>query len=44
MLVSRVAEMTAGGGDRFRFVIDTFLDGLVARRKILTGGRLSASF
>jgi AcrR family transcriptional regulator len=32
MLVSHVAEMTAGDGDdRFRFAIDTFLDGLVAR-------------
>jgi hypothetical protein len=32
MLVAHVDEMTAGDGDdRFRFAIDTFLDGLVAR-------------
>jgi AcrR family transcriptional regulator len=32
MLVGHVAEMTAGDGDdRFRFAVDTFLDGLVAR-------------
>jgi hypothetical protein len=32
LLVGHAAEMTTGDGDdRFRFAIDTFLDGLVAR-------------